>query len=110
MIKALWVHPLDILTKSSSELLLGLDKDFKAERVTAFFFPLLKAQVLENRGHEGRNSLSWEDRLWGQADLGSEPSYTIAGRVVGASYLVSVGLSFLMSEIREKWHLVTEWL
>ena len=39
MIKALRVHPLDILTKSSSELLLGLDKDFKAERVTAFFFP-----------------------------------------------------------------------
>jgi len=110
MIKALRVHPLDILTKSSSELLLGLDKDFKAERVTAFFFSLLKAQVLENRGHEGRNYPSWEDRLWGQTDLGSEPSYTIADRVLGASYLVSVGLSFLVSEIRKKWHLETEWL
>ena len=63
MIKALWVHPLDILTKSSSELLLGLDKDFKAERVTAFFFSLLKPGVLENRGHEGRRYPSWEDRL-----------------------------------------------
>ena len=70
----------------------------------------MKAQVLENRGHEGRNYLSWEDRLRDQADLGSEPSYTIAGRVLGASYLVSVGLSFLVSEIRKIWHLVTEWL